>query len=61
MWLPATHVDKQGGCSRYSLSLGRVGRSEEHYIASSTLHLEVYVCFYKAIRVSVIMLFKFDA
>jgi hypothetical protein len=58
----ATHIDEHYGCSPHSLSLGCVGRSEVmHCITSFALHLEVYLYFYEATDVSIIMRFKFDA
>ena len=57
-----THIDEHYGCSPHSLSLGCVGRSEVmHCVVSFALHLEVYLYFYEAIDVSVIILFKFDS
>ena len=57
----AMHIDEYCGCSPHSLSLGRVGRSEvTHGVASFALHLEVYLYFYEAVDVSIIMRFNFD-
>jgi len=58
----AMHVDEQCGCSPHSLPRD-VWIEVKSCIALHHLHLyfDVYLNFYEAIDVSIIMLFKFDA